>query len=85
MSFNEIIDTLNGQGHNFSFNQVPREVFANLFPGAEEVAETFSWFQTFTYLGSDSADKIALANKIAGVRPTTFANWAKANFPVQSP
>jgi len=33
MSFKEIIDTLNRQGHNFSFNQVPKEVFAGLFPG----------------------------------------------------
>src|SRR6266542_909695 len=32
MSFNEVIDTLNRQGHNFSFNQVPREVYADLFP-----------------------------------------------------
>src|SRR3977135_2426774 len=31
MSFHEIIDTLNRQGHNFSFNQVPKEVFAGLF------------------------------------------------------
>ena len=29
MSFNEIIDTLNRQGHNFSFNQVPKEAFAD--------------------------------------------------------
>jgi len=34
MSFNEIIDMLNRHGHNFSFNQVPKEVFAGLFPGA---------------------------------------------------
>src|SRR6266849_3200994 len=31
-SFNEIIDTLNRQGHNFSFNQVSKEVFASFFP-----------------------------------------------------
>jgi uncharacterized protein YbjT (DUF2867 family) len=66
MSFNEIIDTLNRQGHNFSFNQVPKEVFAGLFAGAAEIAEMFDYFQTHTYLGSDSRDQIALANKIAG-------------------
>jgi uncharacterized protein YbjT (DUF2867 family) len=33
MSFNEIVDTLNRQGHKFSFKQVPTEVFANSFPG----------------------------------------------------
>jgi len=63
MSFNEIIDTLNRQGHNFSFNQVPKEVFAGLFAGAAEIAEMFDYFQTHTYLGSDSRDQIALANK----------------------
>src|SRR5467141_4274261 len=40
MSFNEIIETLNRQGHQFSFKQVPKEVFATLFPGAAEIAET---------------------------------------------
>jgi uncharacterized protein YbjT (DUF2867 family) len=81
MSFNEIIDTLNRQGHNFSFNQVPKEVFAGLFPGAAEIAEMFSYFQAHTYLGSDSRDQIALANKIAGRKPTEFSAWARGNFP----
>ncbi len=81
MSFNEIIDTLNRQGHNFSFNQVPKEVFAGLFPGAAEIAEMFSYFQAHTYLGSDSRDQIALANKIAGRQPTKFSAWARVNFP----
>ena len=81
MSFNEIIDTLNRQGHNFSFNQVPKEVFAGLFPGAAEIAEMFSYFQAHTYLGSDSRDQIALANKIAGRQPTEFSAWARGNFP----
>ena len=82
MSFNEIIDTLNRQGHNFSFNQVPKEVFAGLFPGAAEIAEMFSYFQAHTYLGSDSRDQIALANKVAGHPATKFLAWARANFPV---
>jgi uncharacterized protein YbjT (DUF2867 family) len=84
MSFNEIVDTLNRQGHKFSFKQVPTEVFAKLFPGAAEVAATFSHFQAHTYLGSDSHDEIALANAIAGRQPSKFATWARANFPVQS-
>ncbi len=40
MSFNEIIGTLNRQGHQFSFKRVPTEVFATLFPGAAEIAAT---------------------------------------------
>ncbi len=81
MSFNEIIDTLNRQGHNFSFHQVPKEVFAGFFPGAAAIAEMFSYFQAHTYLGSDSRDQVALANKIAGRQPTEFSAWARVNFP----
>jgi uncharacterized protein YbjT (DUF2867 family) len=83
MSFNEIVDTLNRQGHKFSFKQVPTEVFATFFPGAAEIAATFSHFQAHTYLGSDSHDQIALANKIAGRQPSKLSTWARANFPVQ--
>ena len=79
MSFNEIVDTLNRQGHNFSVKQVPKDVFP------AEIAESFSYFEAHTYLGSDSYDRIALANKIAGREPTKFSTWARVNFPVQAP
>lgn len=85
MSFNEIVDTLNRQGHEFSFKQVPKEVFAALFPGAAELAEMFSYWEVHTYLGSDSSDRIALANKIAGRQPTKFATWAQVNFRLNAP
>ena len=84
MSFNEIVDTLKRQGHKFSFKQVPKEVFAALFPGAAEIAEMLSYFQSHTYLGSDSRDRIALANKILGRQPTKFSTWARLNMPVQT-
>jgi uncharacterized protein YbjT (DUF2867 family) len=79
MGFNEIVGTLNRQGHKFSFHQVPPDGF----PG--EVANTFAYFEAHTYLGSDSSVRIALANKIAGRQPTTFAEWARVNIPVQGP
>ncbi len=81
MSFNEIVETLNRQGHNFSYKQVPKESFAGSFPGATEIAETFSYWEAHTYLGSDSSDQIALANKVAGRQPTKFSAWARVNFP----
>ena len=84
MSFNEIVETLNRQGHKFSFKQVPKEVFAGFFPGAAEIAEMLSYFQTHTYLGSDSSGQIALANKIAGRQPTRLSTWARLNLPVQN-
>ncbi len=81
LSFNEIIDTLKQQSHSFSFNQVPKEVFAGFFPGAAEIAEMFTYFQAHTYLGSDSRDQIALANNVAGRQATKFLAWARVNFP----
>ena len=81
-SFNEVIATLNRQGHKFSFKQVPREVFAAWFPGAADVAAMLAYFEAHTYLGSNSRDAIALANKVAGQQPTNFAAWAKANFAI---
>src|SRR5450432_1095535 len=81
LSFNEIVETLNRQGHNLSYRRIPKEIFAGAFPGAAEIAEMISYWQAHTYLGSDSSDQIALANKIAGRQPTKFATWAQVNFP----
>jgi uncharacterized protein YbjT (DUF2867 family) len=83
MSFNEIVETLNREGHNFSYKQIPKDSFAGAFPGAAEIAEMFSYWEAHTYLGSDSSDRIALANKIAGREPTRFSTWASENFPKQ--
>jgi uncharacterized protein YbjT (DUF2867 family) len=83
MSFNEIVDVLNRQGHNFSFTQLPADVFGTFFPGAAEIAAMFSYFQAHTYLGSESRDRIALANKIAGRQLTRFSTWARVNVPIK--
>jgi uncharacterized protein YbjT (DUF2867 family) len=82
LSFNEVIATLNRQGHKFSFKQVPQEVFAGSFPRAKEVAEMLAYFEAHTYLGADSRDAITLANRVAGRQPTKFAAWALANFAI---
>ena len=84
LSFNEILATLNRQGNKFTFKQVPRDEFATWFPGAAEVAAMLAYFEAHTYLGSSSRDAIALANKVAGQQPTSFAAWAKANFANQA-
>jgi hypothetical protein len=84
MSFGEIVETLNRQGHTLTFNQVPAEVFATFFPGAAETAEMFKYFQSHTYLGSDWSDRIALANRIAGAQPSKLSTWARGNFSVRA-
>jgi uncharacterized protein YbjT (DUF2867 family) len=80
VSFNEVVATLNRQGNKFSFKQLPREVFAGFFPGAEGIATMLAYFEAHTYLGADSRDAIALANKVAGQQPMKFAAWAKTHF-----
>jgi len=80
LSFNEIIATLGRQGNKFSFKRVPREVFAGWFPGAEDVAAMLAYFEAHTYLGLDSREAIALANRVAGQQPTKFAAWARTHF-----
>ena len=82
LSFNEIVATLNRQGYKVSFKQVPRDVFAGSFPGAADIAAMLAYFEAHTYLGSDSRDAVALANKVAGGKPTSFAAWARANLQV---
>ena len=84
LSFNEVIAALNQQEHKFSFKQVPQEVFAGWFPGAKEVAAMLAYFEAHTYLGSNSRDAIALANKVAGQQATNFAAWARANFAIRA-
>lgn len=84
LSFNEIIATLNRQGNTLSFKQVPREVFAGWFPGADAVAAMLAYFEAHTYLGSDSHGAIALANRVAGRQPTKFAAWARTHFATPS-
>ena len=71
--------------HDKKVVPIPADVFATLFLGAAEIAAMFSYFQAHTYLGSDSSDRIALANKIAGRQPTKFSTWTRLNVPVQTP
>jgi uncharacterized protein YbjT (DUF2867 family) len=84
LSFNEVIATLNRPGRTFSFTQVPKELFAGWFPGAKEIAEMLAYFEAHTYLGADSRDAIALANRVAGRQPTKLAAWARANILIPS-
>lgn len=80
LSFNDIVGTLNRQGHKFTFNQVPVEVFSTFFDGADELAQMFAYFENHTYLGANYDAEIKLANEIAGKPATDFASWAEKNF-----
>ncbi len=81
-SFDEMVATLNEQGHDYAFQEVPAEVFSTFFPGAEEMAQMLAYWQEFSYLGPDAEAKMSLGREITTGRVTDFATWAAENMPV---
>jgi len=80
LSFDDIISTLEAQGNHYSFQEVPREVFANFFPGADELAQMFGYFQDHSYMGGQFGEQeVKLEHQVAGRIPTRFSDWAEHN------
>ncbi len=81
LSWNDIVSTLNSQGHNLAYTQVPEDVWNETSPYAPGVNEMVKYFEAHTYFGPDADKKISLA-KEASTKPfTEFATWAKENIP----
>jgi len=78
-SFNDIIKAFKHNGKDYSFSQVPGDLFATFFEGAKEIAEMFGYFEKYTYMGPDSALKIELAKEIATGKLVTFQEWISQN------
>lgn len=81
LSWNDIVRTLNAQGHNVRFQTVPGEAFDQFFPGAPELRQMMNYFEAHTYFGPDAETKIALAKEVAIAPPTSFADWARNHMP----
>lgn len=82
LSYNDLVATLNAQGHDYTFHHAPADVFATFFPGAGELAQMYGYIERYSYLGAPSDARIALATRVAGRRPTRFADWARTHMPV---
>lgn len=82
-SFDDVVAAFRSQGWNVSFKRVPGEVFAGFYPGAEEMAEMFAYFEAHTYMGPDAEQKIARANEVATGPVTDLATWVRANVPAE--
>jgi uncharacterized protein YbjT (DUF2867 family) len=78
-SFNDIIKTYKNTGKEYSFSQVPAEVFSTFFEGAKEVAEMLGYFEKYTYMGPNSERQIEMAKEIATSELVTFAEWINQN------
>ena len=78
-SWNDLVGTLNEQGHGVQVVQVPAEVYDTFFPGAPEVRETFQYFEQCFYFGPERESRIAAARAVYPAGFTTFSDWAKLN------
>ncbi|MCE7064077.1 NmrA/HSCARG family protein [Dyadobacter sp. CY326] len=78
-SFNDIIEAFKANGKALTFTQVPADLFATFFEGADELAEMFGYFETYTYMGPDAASRIALANEIATDKFVPLKEWLGNN------
>ena len=83
LSWNDVVRTLNEQGHDVRFQTVPGEAYDKFFPGAAELRQMMNYFEAHTYFGPDAEAKIALANEVATAPPTSFAAWARVNMPAE--
>jgi uncharacterized protein YbjT (DUF2867 family) len=81
MSFQDVVDVLNAQGTAVAAVEVPGEVFATFFPGAEEMAQMMGYWERYTYLGPGGDEAIALARRVSTTGSTDFATWAAQNMP----
>lgn len=81
-SWNDMVSTLNEQGHELKVVQVPAEQYDGFFPGAAELREMFQWFEGYTYLGPDAEKKLALTKEIHPEALTSFADWSAKHMPV---
>ncbi|MFH7017302.1 NmrA/HSCARG family protein [Flavobacterium sp. FlaQc-47] len=78
-SFNDIIEAYKSNGKEYSFSQVPAEVFATFFDGAKELAEMFGYFEKHTYMGPDSVSQIEMAKEIAVGEFVPLEQWLSKN------
>ena len=74
-SFNDILNTFKSNGKDYSFNQVPVEVFSSFFEGAGEIAQMLAYFEAHTYMGPNSEAQIQLAKEIATEEFTSLNAW----------
>lgn len=78
-SFNDVLEAFKENGREYSFNQVPGEVFSGFFEGAGEIAQMFAYFEAHTYMGEDADERIRLAKDVATEDFTSLHDWIKQN------
>jgi uncharacterized protein YbjT (DUF2867 family) len=78
-SFNDILETFKTNGKEYSFIQVPTEVYSGFFEGAGEIAQMMAYFESHTYMGPNSNAQIQMAKEISTEPFTPLGEWIKQN------
>lgn len=78
-SFNDIVKAFKENGKDYSFTQIPGEIFSSFFEGANEIAEMLAYFENHTYMGPNSQTHIDLAKEVAIGEFTSLEEWIKQN------
>jgi len=78
-SFDEILNAFKANSKEYSFHQVPVDVFSTFFEGAGEIAQMLAYFEEYTYMGPNSETQIQLAKEIATEEFTSLIDWIKLN------
>ncbi|MBK8705231.1 MAG: hypothetical protein IPN33_17785 [Saprospiraceae bacterium] len=66
-------------GKEYSFTQVPMEVFSSFFEGAGEIAQMLAYFESYTYMGPNADSRIQLAKEVSTAQFTPLKDWIKQN------
>lgn len=78
-SFNDVLEAFKANGKNYTFHQVPAEVFSTFFPGAGEIAQMLAYFEAHTYMGPDSEEHVRTAKEVATGEFKSLQSWIKEN------
>jgi uncharacterized protein YbjT (DUF2867 family) len=78
-SFNEILDAYKNNGREYSFTQVPAELFSTFFEGAGLYAAMFGYIEKYSFMGPGADASITLAENIATDQFVSFNDWIKNN------
>jgi uncharacterized protein YbjT (DUF2867 family) len=78
-SYNDILDAFKSNGKEYSFKQVPVEVFSSFFDGAGEIAQMLAYFEAHTYMGPNVEAQIQLAKEIATDNFISLNEWINQN------
>jgi hypothetical protein len=79
-SFQDVVNAFKNNGHDYTFNQVPGEVFSTFFPGAGEIVQMLAYFEAHTYMGPSGKHSIQLAHEVATGEFLSLNIWIKNNF-----